>query len=89
MTTRTRFERALGRGLIPFNPASSEHRAIVTAAMAAADAFGVGRLSAAAEQLAFNDIRVDDRDQLARYVYAWGADMDAAFEAANKGKSDE
>ena len=66
------------REMSAFNPASKEHRAIVCGAMAAADAFGSGRLSAAMEQLDMNDISVPDRAQLSRYVLAWGADMERA-----------
>jgi len=58
--------------MIPFNPDNREHKAIVIAAMAAADAFGQGRITAAREQLETNDISISDSDDFNRHVYAWG-----------------
>jgi hypothetical protein len=58
--------------MIRFDPANREHKAIVVSAMAAADAFGTGRLTAAREQLELNDIRVRDEREFLRYVFAWG-----------------
>jgi hypothetical protein len=55
-----------------FNPANKEHRAIVLGAMAAADALGTGRLTAAREQLELNDITIADEEQFRRHVFAWG-----------------
>jgi hypothetical protein len=65
-----------------FNPDNKEHKAIVVSAMCAADALGLGRISAAKEQLAFNDIAVKDRDQLMRYVYTWGAEIESSAKQA-------
>lgn len=53
-----------------FDPNNREHKLIVLAAMATADAFGAGRLTAAREQLELNDISATD--ELPRYVFAWG-----------------
>ena len=58
-----------------FNPLNKEHRAIVIAAMLAADQFGAGRISAAREQLELNDVSVDDVQEFHRYIFAWGAGL--------------
>jgi hypothetical protein len=57
--------------ITPLNPESKEHRAIIAGAIAAADALGQGRMTAAREQLELNDIIVN-RDVLARLVYEMG-----------------
>lgn len=61
--------------MTPFNPLNSEHRAIVIGAMAAADALGAGRITAAREQLEMNDISTPDSDLLSASVYAWGKSL--------------
>lgn len=61
-----------------FDPMNREHKAIVITAMLCADQFGVGRLTAAIEQLKFNDITIPDRHALHRYIYVWGQEIDEA-----------
>lgn len=63
--------------MTPLNPESKEHRAIITAAICAADAFGVGRITAAREQLEMNDITPDE-NTLHRLVYQIGGTVDDA-----------
>ena len=58
-----------------FDPNNEEHRAIVLAAMAAADALGQGRLTAAREQLLLNDIRPTTQ-ALNEFVFKQGANLD-------------
>lgn len=41
----------------PFDPKNKDHRIICQAAIAAADALGLGRITACKEQLELNDIR--------------------------------
>lgn len=59
-----------------FDPSNREHKAIVLGAMAAADAFGRGRLSSAREQLTMNDIIVSEPDVFQGSVFEWGQLLD-------------
>lgn len=58
-----------------FDPTNAHHKAIVLRAMAAADAFGLGHLTAAREQLIFNDIRPTTA-ALNRAVFEWGQQLE-------------
>jgi hypothetical protein len=55
-----------------FDPNNKEHKAIVLGAIAAADAFGAGRISSAREMLHLNDIDINDVDLFQRMVGEWG-----------------
>lgn len=63
-----------------FNAHDKLHRSIVIGAIAAADAFGAGRLSAAKAQLEMNDITAysttAERDDFERLVFDLGAALD-------------
>ena len=55
---------------VKFDRNNKEHEAIVLAAMIAADAFGAGRITAAREQLALNDIETKGTD-FERAIFDW------------------
>lgn len=63
---------------VQLNPASKSHKAIVLAAIATADEFGMGRISAARAQLELNNILVKDLNEFHGRIYAWGKKLDNA-----------